>query len=262
MRAGIWSLAQPLSALLGGNSYATGVDPATGQPIQGHFRGPAVIGERHQYTTKCPYRLKCGTWIQLLGNDVGKSMEKTRLALGVDALTLWGDYKNNGTGIDWCLPVPSVLGSACAAPCASVLPLFTSCYLLCPYLSSLCPSPLCAGVAPVSVCVCVTVCMPTCCALLCAVSCWCMPPPAFPVALGHVLLSSAPPSLPAMPPVLLYMPATCPCVLCRTVLPTCVRPLSVSAAPALAAPYPTSESAVGAAFSLFWHCHCTNTCTK
>ena len=56
---------------MAGNSYATMVE-LDGSPNKSGLRGPSVIGERHQYTTKCPFRLKCGTWIQLLGNDVGK----------------------------------------------------------------------------------------------------------------------------------------------------------------------------------------------
>ena len=53
---------------------------------------------------QAPYQLKCGTWIQLLGNEVGKSMEKTRAALGVDAETLWGpqyDPARPDRGVDW-----------------------------------------------------------------------------------------------------------------------------------------------------------------
>ena len=44
MRSGIWSLAQPLSALMGGNSWATGIESKTGEAAQGSFRGPSVIG--------------------------------------------------------------------------------------------------------------------------------------------------------------------------------------------------------------------------
>jgi len=99
MRAGVWSMAQPLVSLMGANSYATGVEWQDGSPAKGApLRGPSVIGERVQFTTKCPFKLKCGTWIQLLGNDVGKSLEKTRAALGVSAEALWGKNLRN---IDW-----------------------------------------------------------------------------------------------------------------------------------------------------------------
>jgi hypothetical protein len=64
-------MGQPLVSLMGGNAYAT-MEELDGSPNRSGLRGPSVIGERHQYTTKCPFKLKCGTWIQLLGNDVGK----------------------------------------------------------------------------------------------------------------------------------------------------------------------------------------------
>ena len=65
MRSGIWSLAQPLSALMGGNSWATGIESKTGEAAPGSFRGPSVIGQRHQFTTKCPYRL-CPSFQQIM----------------------------------------------------------------------------------------------------------------------------------------------------------------------------------------------------
>jgi crotonobetainyl-CoA:carnitine CoA-transferase CaiB-like acyl-CoA transferase len=98
MRAGVWSMGQPLVAYMGGNNWATGVNPDGSPNNAGPIRAPSVVGERVQFTTKCPFRLKCGTWIQLLGNDVGASMEKTRAALGVPAETLWGPDMRN---IDW-----------------------------------------------------------------------------------------------------------------------------------------------------------------
>ena len=100
MRAGVWSMAQPLASLMGGNSYT---DPPT-EEKRGNLRGPSTPGTRWQATTKAPFKLKCGTWIQLLGNEVGNAMEKTRAALGVDAETLWGpnfDPKRPGAGVDW-----------------------------------------------------------------------------------------------------------------------------------------------------------------
>ena len=98
MRAGVWSMAQPLASLMGGNSYTDPVEK------RGNLRGPSVIGERWQATTKCPYQLKCGTWIQLLGNEVEKSMGKTCAALGVAPETLWGpnfDPARPGADVDW-----------------------------------------------------------------------------------------------------------------------------------------------------------------
>lgn len=104
MRAGLWAMGSPLTMLMGGNSWGTGVDWRDGSPANGNLRGSAVVGERTQYTTKACFRLKCGTWVQLLGNDIGRSMEKTRAALGVSAEALWGRNfaeTGNGQSIDW-----------------------------------------------------------------------------------------------------------------------------------------------------------------
>ena len=45
MRAGVWSMAQPLASLMGGNGYTDPVEK------RGNLRGPSVIGERWQATT-------------------------------------------------------------------------------------------------------------------------------------------------------------------------------------------------------------------
>ena len=53
MRAGVWSMAQPLVMNMGGNAYGTGVEWHDGSPAKNApLRGSAVVGERVQFTTK------------------------------------------------------------------------------------------------------------------------------------------------------------------------------------------------------------------
>jgi len=97
MRAGLWSLGQPLVAYMGGNNWATGVS-YKGEPAKWGIRGTTEIGQRHTFITKAPYKCKDGTWIQLLGNDIWRHMPKMYKFLGVSEDTLLGPNKRNP---DW-----------------------------------------------------------------------------------------------------------------------------------------------------------------
>merc|ERR1711957_472167 len=97
MRAGIWSMGQPLVSYMGGNDWETGVN-TKGETHNWGLRGKTTIGERQSLLTKAPFKCKDGTWIQLLGNDVGRHLPKMHKALGVSEETLIGKDKTN---IDW-----------------------------------------------------------------------------------------------------------------------------------------------------------------
>lgn len=98
MRAGVWSMAQPLAALMAGNEYATGENYKSGKPARWWLRHSTELGERHTFTTKAPFRCKDGVWMQLLGNDVGPALPKMIAAFGLTREALLGtDMKN----INW-----------------------------------------------------------------------------------------------------------------------------------------------------------------
>jgi crotonobetainyl-CoA:carnitine CoA-transferase CaiB-like acyl-CoA transferase len=98
MRAGVWSMAQPIASLMAGNEYATGKSCTTGDPARWWLRHSTEPGERHTFTTKAPFKCKDGVWMQLLGNDVGPALPKLISAFGLTREALLGtDMKN----IDW-----------------------------------------------------------------------------------------------------------------------------------------------------------------
>jgi crotonobetainyl-CoA:carnitine CoA-transferase CaiB-like acyl-CoA transferase len=86
MRAGVWSMAQPLSALMGGNAYTDPVEK------RGNLRGPSIPGERWQSTTKvlmrkrlafAPFCTKTPTIYQdRLGTHIAKVEKKEDVSAG------------------------------------------------------------------------------------------------------------------------------------------------------------------------------------
>lgn len=98
MRAGVWSVGQPLVSYMGGNDWATGIHHKNGAEAKWSIRGNAVPGTRNTFITKSPYQCKDGIWVQLLGNDVDRHLDKMPKLLGVSPETLLGPDRRN---IDW-----------------------------------------------------------------------------------------------------------------------------------------------------------------
>jgi crotonobetainyl-CoA:carnitine CoA-transferase CaiB-like acyl-CoA transferase len=92
MRAGVWALANPLMSLAGGNGDGVGGFEQ---------REPTTVGGRRTRLTSAFYRCKDGIWIQLLGMEVGRHMERTIEALGISAESLFGKDGWRNPNVDW-----------------------------------------------------------------------------------------------------------------------------------------------------------------